>query len=142
MINNKKFFYENNKIFSLNTKKIKNNNNNNINIKNYINLYYNQTLEKKNRIQQLMFSDSLFINRVSNYIGGKTLIFSLLKKSIFNFNNINLWFIKNKLNLNMKKKLFIEQYVKKFPSIEDLSSFYQEIIDIKIDVFYYNWKNM
>ena len=28
----------------------------------------------------------------------------------------------------------LEQYVKKFPSIENLSSFYQEIIDIKIDV--------
>jgi nucleolar GTP-binding protein len=28
----------------------------------------------------------------------------------------------------------LEQYVKKFPSIENLSSFYQEIIDIKIDI--------
>lgn len=28
----------------------------------------------------------------------------------------------------------LEQYVKKFPSIDNLSSFYQEIIDIKIDI--------
>ena len=28
----------------------------------------------------------------------------------------------------------LEKYVKEFPSIEDLPSFYQELIDIKIDV--------
>ena len=56
--------------------------------------------------------------------------------------------INDRSNLYKKKKTIIartdsfsksiisrlEQYVKKFPSIDNLSSFYQEIIDIKIDI--------
>lgn len=134
-VSSKKFFYENNKIFSFNKKtnnKKTNNKKINKNIKNYINLYSNKSLKKNSEIQQLMFSDSLFLNRVSNYIGGKALIFTLLKKPIFDFNTINLWFSKNKLNSNIKKKLFIKQYIKKLITKEDFENYLFFIITGKV----------
>nr|YP_010530002.1 cell division protein FTSH [Ulva tepida]UXW92100.1 cell division protein FTSH [Ulva tepida] len=139
LISNKKFYYENNKIFSLaktlNSKVIKNNFNNKktyLTTQNYFHLYNNSCLKKKTEIQQLIFSDSFFINRISYYIGGKALILTILKKPITNFNTINLWSVKNKLNFKTKKKLFMENSIKKLINKEDFENYLFFIINGKI----------
>nr|YP_010835545.1 cell division protein FTSH [Ulva meridionalis]WFS80013.1 cell division protein FTSH [Ulva meridionalis] len=139
LISNKKFYFENNKIFSL-SKTVKNKvikNNFNIkkpylNTKNYFNLYNKSCLKKQTRVQQLIFSDSFFINRISYYIAGKALILTILKKPITNFNTINLWSVKNKLNLKTKKKLFIENSIKKLINKDDFENYLFFIINGKI----------
>nr|UFQ87354.1 ATP-dependent zinc metalloprotease FtsH [Ulva torta] len=138
LINNKKFYHEDNKIFSL-TKTLNNNIKNSfnttkkyLNTKNYFNLYNKVCLEKQNKIQQILFSDSSFINRISYYIGGKVLILTILKKPITNFNTINLWSVKNKLNSKTKKKLFIENSIKKLINKEDFENYLFFIINGKI----------
>nr|YP_009927343.1 ATP-dependent zinc metalloprotease FtsH [Ulva compressa]ARO34841.1 ATP-dependent zinc metalloprotease FtsH [Ulva compressa] len=139
LINNKKFYYENNKIFSLNktsnNKFIENNFNTTkpyLNTKNYFTLYNKVSLKKQSRIQQFLFSDSSFINRISYYIGGKALILTVLKKPISNVNTINLWSVKNKLNFKTKKKLFIENSIKKLINKEDFENYLFFIINGKI----------
>nr|YP_009633163.1 ATP-dependent zinc metalloprotease FtsH [Ulva lactuca]QBS48021.1 ATP-dependent zinc metalloprotease FtsH [Ulva lactuca] len=139
LISNKKFYCENNKIFSLtknlNNKLIKNNFNTTkkyLNTKNYFNLYNNVSIKKQKDIQQLIFSDSFFINRISYYIGGKALVLTILKKPIHNFNTINLWSVKNKLNSKIKKKLFIENSIKKLINKEDFENYLFFIINGKI----------
>lgn len=138
LISNKKFYYKDNNIFSL-TKTINNNIKNNFNIpkkylntKNYFNLYNKVSLEKQTKVQQLIFSDSSFINRVSYYIAGKALILTILKKPITNLNTINLWSVKNKLNSKTKKKLFIENSIKKLINKEDFENYLFFIINGKI----------
>ena len=138
LISNKKFYYENNKIFSLNknlnNKIIKNSFNikKYLNTQNYFNLYNKSCLNKQTIIQQFIFSDSFFINRISYYIGGKALILTILKKPITNFNTINLWSVKNKLNFKTKKKLFIENSIKKLINKEDFENYLFFIINGKI----------
>nr|QUB02944.1 ATP-dependent zinc metalloprotease FtsH [Ulva sp.]UAV85729.1 ATP-dependent zinc metalloprotease FtsH [Ulva prolifera] len=138
LISNKKFYYENNKIFSLNknlnNKIVKNSFNikKYLNTQNYFNLYNKSCLNKQTIIQQFIFSDSFFINRISYYIGGKALILTILKKPITNFNTINLWSVKNKLNFKTKKKLFIENCIKKLINKEDFENYLFFIINGKI----------
>lgn len=139
LISNKKFYYENNKIFSLNknlhNKLIGNNFNTTkqyLNTKNYFTLYNKASLKKQSRIQQLIFSDSSFINRICYYIGGKALILTVLKKPISNVNTINLWSVKNKLNFKTKKKLFMENSIKKLINKQDFENYLFFIINGKI----------
>ena len=133
---NKKFFYKNTKIFSIN-KNINilnnaNNKNNYLNTKNYFDLYYKTSFKKQKTIQQSLFSDSLFINRIAYYLGGKALILTIFKKPMSNFNTLNLWLIKNKVNSKIKKKLFIEQFIKKLITKQDFEHFLFFILSGKI----------
>nr|YP_010020695.1 ATP-dependent zinc metalloprotease FTSH 1 [Ulva rigida]QOK35614.1 ATP-dependent zinc metalloprotease FTSH 1 [Ulva rigida] len=139
LISNKKFYYKNNKIFSLNKtlnneliEKKFNNIKKNLSTENYFTLYNKVSLKKQTKIQQLIFSDSSFINRISYYIGGKALILTILKKPISNVNTLNLWSIKNNLNPKIKKKLFIENSIKKLINKEDFENYLFFIINGKI----------
>lgn len=139
LISNKKFYYQNNKIFSLDKKVynkiIKKNFNTTkeyLTTKNYFNLYHKANLKKQKIIQEFIFSDSSFINRVSYYSGGKALILTILKKPILNVNTINLWSIKNKLDSKTKKRLFVENSIKKLVNKEDFENYLFFIITGKI----------
>lgn len=56
----------------------------------------------------------------------------VLKKFILNVNIINLWLVKNKLNFKIKKKLFIENFIKKLINKEDFENYLFFIMNGKI----------
>ena len=125
---NKKFIYKKNNIFSINNIVLKSNSSKfNLSSTPVFDQYYQNIYEKQNKIQKLILNDSVFINRISYYLGGKALILTTLKKHI-NLNNLNLWLIKNKF----EKNNFINQFIKKLITKEEFESYLLFIITGKI----------
>ena len=143
---NKKFLYKKNIIFSKNNLSLNYNNNySNIisplfinlskiknNIKyNFFNKYYISIYKKQTNIQQLLLNDSIFINRISYYLGGKALILTTLKKHVKDLNYLNLFNHKFEQN-KTKNNIFIRQFIDKFITKEDFESYLLFIITGKI----------
>lgn len=151
-LTNKKFFYKKNNIFSINIKYSKYNNhfnqldskinksfiiNNNIFYK-----YYKTIYKKQNKSQQLILNDSIFINRMSYYLGGKSLLLNTLKKPIKNLNSLNLWLIKNKFEKNkIKQDIFIKTVIKKLITKEEFENYLLFLITGKISEIKFLFNN-
>ena len=132
---NKKFFYKKDTIFSKNNIALNCKQNSNFSIlspfsylfkikknkkynnkKNFFNEYSRNIYKKQQNIQQLLLNDSIFISRMSYYLGGKALILTILKKHIKNLDYLNLFshkFEKNKIKNNFVIKQFIEKLITK-----------------------------
>ena len=157
---NKKYFYKKNIIFSknitvLNYKnsnlsilspfidlfKIKKNKNYKINNKKkFFNEYYINIDKKKQNIQQLLLNDSIFINRMSYYLGGKTLILIILKKYIKNLNYLSLFSYKLENN-QVQNNFFIQKIIKKLITKEEFENYLLFIITGKISEIKYLLNN-